>query len=83
MSKPTKRARKKPAPKPVVEDEPTLYDIFVVGDCPNRQWKRGMDKSGRKCFVQIPVRLSEMLNGKWVKADKIDGSEENHYNFVA
>lgn len=65
------------------EDENAFVDIFIVKSCTNLKWKQGVDKKSNKCFVAVPKTLIHLLDGKWVKATRIDGTEENHYNFVA
>ncbi len=72
--------------KPVAETkaEPEVFEVYAIGVCPNPMWLRGMTRDTNKCNIQVPkVSLRAGLVGKWMKATKIDGAEENHYKFLA
>ena len=72
--------------KPVVEAkaEPEVFEVYAIGVCPNPMWLRGMTRDTIKCNIQVPkASMRDGLVGKWMKATKIDGAEENHYKFLA
>jgi len=85
------RGRPKKAAEPAIaevlttveKEENAFIDVFIIKSCKNIKWKQGIDKKANKCFVAVPKTLIHLLDGKWVKATKIDGTDENHYNFVA
>jgi hypothetical protein len=90
----TKKPRKEKAVKavksvkaePVVEvkAEPEVFEVYAIGVCPNPMWLRGMTCDTMKCNIQVPkASMRDGLVGKWMKATKIDGVEENHYKFLA
>ena len=90
----TKKPRKERADKgvkrveaePQVKDkaEPEVFEVYAIGVCPNPMWLRGMTRDANKCNIQVPkASIRAGLVGKWMKATKIDGAEENHYKFLA
>jgi hypothetical protein len=76
--------RVKAEPEVKAKDEPEVFEVYAIGVCPNPIWLRGMTRDTMKCNIQVPkASMRNGLVGKWMKATKIDGVEENHYKFLA
>ena len=70
--------------KLIEEPKDEVVDVYAIGECPNPVWMRGMMKDSSKCSIQVPkASMRNSLVGKWMKATRIDGGEENHYKFLA
>jgi len=70
--------------KVIEEQIKDSVDVYAIGVCPNPVWLRGMMKDSSKCAIQVPkASMRNSLVGKWMKATRIDGGEENHYKFLA
>tara|TARA_B110000503_G_C7024480_1_gene361205 strand:+ start:231 stop:479 length:249 start_codon:yes stop_codon:yes gene_type:complete len=82
MEKQIKNSVKKA--KIIQEKMDESVDVFAIGVCPNPVWLRGMTKDSAKCAIRVPkASMRNSLVGKWMKATRIDGGEENHYKFLA
>ena len=70
--------------KLIEEQIEDAVDVFAIGACPNPVWIRGMTRDSNMCAIQVPkASMRNSLIGKWMKATRIDGGEENHYKFLA
>lgn len=82
MKKEIKKSIKKA--KLIEEQIDQAVDVYAIGECPNPVWMRGMTRDSAKCSIQVPkASMRKSLLGKWMKATRIDGGEENHYKFLA
>ena len=71
-------------PEEVAAAQPETVEVYAIGVCPNPIWLRGMTRDSMRCSIQVPkASMRNSLVGKWMKARKIDGAEENHYKFLA
>jgi len=65
-------------------DSQEFVEIFVIRQCPNKVWLQGTTRDQVKAYVKVRKdSIAPQLVGKWVKGTKIDGGEENQYNFLA
>ena len=70
--------------KLIEEPKDKVVEVYAIAECPNPTWMRGMTRDTMKCAIQVPkASMRNSLIGKWMKATRIDGAEENHYKFLA